>query len=81
MPQTISGSGRAGIQISPLGLRSRVKALRAEETAGRGRGGAELRNCGRMGTSDPRPPWAVLGQAFGVSELVLTQIEAGGIEG
>lgn len=49
---------------------------------GRGRGRAELRNRGgRMGTSDPRPAWAVLGQAFGVSELVLTQVEAGGIEG
>lgn len=48
---------------------------------GKGRVRAELRNCGRMGTSDPRPPGAVLGQAFGVSELVLTQIEAGGIEG
>lgn len=49
--------------------------------ARRGGARAELRNCGRMGTSDPRPAWAVLGQAFRVSELVLTQIEAGGIEG
>lgn len=32
-------------------------------------------------TSDSWTPGSVLGQAFWVSELVLTQVEAGGIEG
>lgn len=34
-----------------------------------------------MGTSNPWTPRGVLGQAFWVSELVLAQIEARGVEG
>lgn len=43
--------------------------------------GAKVKNWSRVGTSDSRTPCAVLGQAFWVSELVLAQIEAGGIQG
>lgn len=43
--------------------------------------GTRVRDLGRMGTSNPWTPWRVLGQAFWVSELVLAQIEAGGIKG
>lgn len=39
-----------------------------------------MMNWGGVGTSDPWPALVVLGQAFRVSELVLSQIEAGGIE-
>lgn len=68
------------MEIVPLG--SEVRSHSSEGRGGWGWGsGSELWWGGwGGGTSDPWPPWGVLGQAFWVSELVLAQIEAGGIE-
>lgn len=52
----------------------------AQRIQGAGVGGKD-EEAGRLGTSDSWTTWAVLGQAFWVSELVLAQVEAGGIEG